>query len=78
MRLLANENISRSVIRGLRGAGHLPASSGVILLRITPQGRERDSRRILGILLGRDDWTGAFWVVTDRRIRKRPLPKPAP
>jgi predicted nuclease of predicted toxin-antitoxin system len=56
----------------------LPASCGVIFLRMTPEGRERDIQRILGVLLGRDDWTGAFWVITDRRIRKRPLPEPAP
>ena len=116
MRVLANENIASSVIRGLRDAGHdvlsvkesmrgenddvvlaramaqerilltfdkdfgelafrrrLPASCGVILLRLTPEERQRDSERILGILSGREDWAGAFWVVADRRIRKRPL-----
>jgi predicted nuclease of predicted toxin-antitoxin system len=120
MRLLANENIAPSVIRGLRNMGHdvlsakesmsgandravltravaeqrvlltfdkdfgelafrshLPASCGVILLRTTPQGREHDIQRILGVLVGRDDWTGAFWVIGDRRIRRRPLPEPA-
>lgn len=51
----------------------LPARCGVILLRITPRGRQQDARRITEILLGRDDWTGAFWVVTDFRIRRRPL-----
>jgi predicted nuclease of predicted toxin-antitoxin system len=56
----------------------LPASCGVILLRMTPEGRERDIQRILAALLNRDDWAGAFWVIADRRIRKRPLPKPAP
>ena len=53
---------------------HLPASCGVILVRLTPQGRERDTQRILDVLLGRDDWAGSFWVVGDRRIRRRPLP----
>lgn len=117
MRVLANENIAPSEIRGLRGAGHdvlsaketmagasdqavlmravvekrvlltfdkdfgelgfrarLPASCGVILLRMTPEGREPDTQRNLRVLLGREEWTGAFWVVSDRRIRKRPLP----
>lgn len=55
----------------------LPASCGVILLRMTPQGRESDTRRILAVLLSRNDWTGAFWVASDRRIRKRPLPTSA-
>jgi len=56
----------------------LPASCGVILLRMTPEGRERDTQRIVDILRSRSDWTGAFWVVADRRIRKRPLTEPAP
>jgi predicted nuclease of predicted toxin-antitoxin system len=117
MRLLANENISASVIQGLRGASHdvlstkesmtgakdevilkralaekrilltfdkdfgelafrshLPASCGVILLRLTPKGREHDVQRIITVLLSREDWVGAFWVVSDSRIRKRALP----
>lgn len=41
---------------------------------MTPEGRERDTPRILKVLRGRDDWAGAFWVVADRRIRRRPLP----
>jgi predicted nuclease of predicted toxin-antitoxin system len=51
----------------------LSARCGVILVRITPRGRERDALRITEILLGRNDWTGAFWVITDVRIRRRPL-----
>jgi predicted nuclease of predicted toxin-antitoxin system len=116
MRMLANENIARSIVHGLRNLGHdvlwakelmpgapdqtilaravaearilltfdkdfgelafrsrLPASCGVILLRQTPEGRERDTQRILGVLISRDDWSGAFWVISDGRIRKRPL-----
>ena len=56
----------------------LPASCGVILLRLTPQGREQDSRRILSLLLGRDDWAGTFSVADDNRIRRRPLPETSP
>ncbi len=47
----------------------LPARCGVILVRITPRGRQHDAHRITEILLGREDWTGAFWVITDLRIR---------
>ena len=52
----------------------LPATCGVILFRITPRGREQDAERVCQTLQSRDDWAGAFWTVTDRRIRRRPLP----
>lgn len=52
----------------------LPASCGVILLRFTPKGREHDIQQIVAVLLSREDWMGAFWVVSDNSIRKRPLP----
>ncbi len=51
----------------------LSGRCGVILVRITPQGRERDAIRITEILLSRKDWTGAFWVINEARIRRRPL-----
>jgi predicted nuclease of predicted toxin-antitoxin system len=51
----------------------LSARCGVILIRITPRGRKQDARRITEILHGRKDWAGAFWVITDLRIRRRPL-----
>jgi predicted nuclease of predicted toxin-antitoxin system len=51
----------------------LSAHCGIILIRITPQGPKEDARRITDILLDRADWTGAFWVITDLRIRRRPL-----
>jgi predicted nuclease of predicted toxin-antitoxin system len=51
----------------------LSAQCGIILIRITPRGPKEDARRITDILLGRKDWTGAFWVITDLRIRRRPL-----
>ena len=53
---------------------HLPATCGVVLFRITLRGREHDTQRVSQTLHGRDDWAGAFWTVTDRRIRRRPLP----
>jgi hypothetical protein len=52
----------------------LPASCGVILFRITPRGRDADIQRVLDTLASRDDWGGAFWTITDQRIRRRPLP----
>jgi predicted nuclease of predicted toxin-antitoxin system len=52
----------------------LPASCGVVLFRITPLGREQDVKRVLETLESRDDWSGAFWTITDERMRRRPLP----
>ena len=53
---------------------HLSATCGVILFRITPVGRDLDAQRILQNLLERDDWVGAFWTITEKGIRRRPLP----
>jgi predicted nuclease of predicted toxin-antitoxin system len=118
MRFLTNENIARSVVEGLRAAGHdclsakesmrgladplvlaravseerilvtfdkdfgelafrsrLSPACAVVLFRITQQGREPDTRRVLETLLSRTDWAGAFWTVTDHRIRRRQLPQ---
>ena len=117
MRFLADENIARSIVAGLRQAGHdvlsvkesmiglpddqilvramaearivvtfdkdfgelafrsrLPATCGVVLFRITQRGREKDTARVLDTLKSRDDWRGAFWTVSDDRIRRRALP----
>ncbi len=117
MRVIANENISTTVIRELRMHGHdilsvkesmrsspdhkvlrraveenrlvithdkdfgtlafrwgLPAASGVILFRLTGQNPEADNRRIISVLEQARDWAGHFSVVTDDRIRQRPLP----
>jgi predicted nuclease of predicted toxin-antitoxin system len=54
---------------------HLSATCGVILFRITQRGRDQDIQRVLDTLQSRQDWSGAFWTVTDNRIRRRPLPK---
>jgi len=121
MRFLANENIARSVVTGLRHAGHdvlwareslkgqadhlvlaraasdgrvlltfdkdfgelafragLPADCGVVLFRITQRGRELDARRVLQTLSSREDWSAAFWTVTDWRLRRRSLPPKKP
>ena len=54
---------------------HLPAACGVVLFRIAQRGRDEDSRRVVDTLVGREDWGGAFWTITDQRIRHRPLPR---
>jgi predicted nuclease of predicted toxin-antitoxin system len=117
MRLLANENVTASVIHRLRQRGHdvlsvkesmrserdavilaraqaeqrivimhdkdfgelafrsqLPAFCGVILVRLTGRDPDSDNERALTALESRTDWPGHFSVVTDDRIRMRPLP----
>ncbi|MEW5980196.1 MAG: DUF5615 family PIN-like protein [Acidobacteriota bacterium] len=117
LRILANENISGTVIRDLRKQGHdvvsvkesmrserdpvildraqsenrlvithdkefgelafrfgLPADCGVVLFRLTGTDPDSDNRRVLDALASRGDWSGHFSVVTDDRIRMRPLP----
>jgi predicted nuclease of predicted toxin-antitoxin system len=56
----------------------LPSGCGVVLFRMTWRGREKEVERVLHTLQGRDDWNGAFWTVTDQRIRRRPLPQASP
>ena len=117
LRIIANENVSGTVIRELRKRGHdvvsvkesmrserdpvilaraqvekrlvvthdkefgelafrfgLPAGCGVILFRLTGADSNADNRRALDVLESREDWGGYFSVVTDDRIRMRPLP----
>ena len=52
----------------------LPAMSGVVLLRLSGANPQTDNRRVLEVLESRDDWTDQFAVVTDDRVRIRPLP----
>ena len=51
----------------------LPATSGIILFRLTSSDPEADTRRMLDVLESRDDWSGHFAVVSDDRVRIRPL-----
>lgn len=117
MRLIANENISSTVVRILRERGHdvlavkesmrgesdlailaraqvetrlvvtqdkdfgelafrygLPAACGIILFRLSGANPEADNRRMVEVIESRPDWSGLFVVVTDIRIRIRPLP----
>jgi predicted nuclease of predicted toxin-antitoxin system len=52
----------------------LPATSGVVLLRLRGDNPEVDNARAISALTSRDDWAGHFAVVTDDRIRLRALP----
>jgi predicted nuclease of predicted toxin-antitoxin system len=52
----------------------LPASSGVILFRLSGSSPDIDNARALVALESGIEWAGYFAVVTDDRIRVRPLP----
>jgi len=51
-----------------------PASSGVILFRISAQSPGRVARVAVAALESRSDWAGHFAVVEDDRIRMTSLP----
>lgn len=117
MRIIANENVTATVIEQLRADGHdvlavkesmrgeddeiilaraqveqrlvvthdkdfgelsfrfgLPASCGVVLLRLAGDDPESDNSRAIEVLQSRTDWSGHFSVITDDRVRMRPLP----
>ena len=118
MRLLLDENMSKTIVQELRDRGHdvlaakesmrgsndpsilaraqlesrlvitqdkdfgelafrhgFSGECGIILFRLTGANREIDNRRILQVIESRQDWSGEFTVVTDDRVRMRPLPK---
>jgi predicted nuclease of predicted toxin-antitoxin system len=52
----------------------LPATCGIMLLRISLPPTAETVERIVGLLESRTDWAGHFTTVTDERIRMRPLP----
>jgi hypothetical protein len=52
----------------------LPAACGVVLFRLSGDDPDADGRRMVAAIESRTDWSGAFAVVTARRIRIRPLP----
>lgn len=52
----------------------LPASSGIILFRISMASSAHVARVAVAALESRTDWAGHFAVVEDTRIRMIPLP----
>ena len=52
----------------------LPASSGIILFRISAPSAHYIAEVVTGVLDSRADWTGHFSVVDDRRVRMIRLP----
>lgn len=52
----------------------LPASSGIILFRISAPSSAHVARVAAAALESRADWAGHFAVVEDARIRMTPLP----
>lgn len=53
----------------------LPATCGIVLFRLSGSEPAADNQRILDVLEGRTDWAGHFSVVTNDRVRMRPLPE---
>lgn len=53
----------------------LPASSGVILFRITMSSSQHLAQVAVQAIASRTDWAGHFSVVEDNRIRMTSLPK---
>ena len=51
----------------------LPASCGIVLFRLSGTDYTIDNERMFDVIDSRSDWTGRFSVVTDDRIRMRPL-----
>jgi len=64
--------------RELAFRSQMPASCGIVLFRLSGSDAETDNLRILAALESRTDWVGHFSVVTDNRIRMRPLPGASP
>jgi predicted nuclease of predicted toxin-antitoxin system len=52
----------------------LPATCGVLLIRLFGSGRQADIDQVLKVIDSRDDWAGYFSVVSRDRLRMRPLP----
>ena len=51
----------------------LPATCGVLLIRLSGTGPQADIDHVLSIIESRDDWAGHFSVVYRGRLRMRPL-----
>lgn len=59
-------------------ARSLPASCGVILLRLPMDDLKRLIMMVVELITSRDDWQGQFAVVEETRVRLRPLPTVLP
>jgi predicted nuclease of predicted toxin-antitoxin system len=53
----------------------LPATCGVVLLRVEWTDPTIDNAWVVSVLTSRDDWVGVFAVVERDRVRIRPLPE---
>lgn len=53
---------------------NLPASSGIVLFRLTLVSPVAVAETVLKTIRSREDWKGHFSVVDDTEIRMRPLP----
>ena len=51
----------------------MTVSSGIVLIRLTGSSPEQDNPHILKVLLSQIDFAGKFTVITDDKIRVRPL-----
>jgi len=52
----------------------MPASSGVVLFRISISSPTTVAQKVKAVLESRTDWAGYFSVIEDTQIRMRPLP----
>ncbi len=52
----------------------LPATCGMLLIRLSGAGRQADIDQILNVVDSRDDWSGHFSVASRAHLRIRPLP----
>jgi predicted nuclease of predicted toxin-antitoxin system len=52
----------------------LPADCGVLLARPSGDSPQSDADQLIAIIESRDDWPGNFSVVSQGRLRMRPLP----
>jgi predicted nuclease of predicted toxin-antitoxin system len=53
----------------------LPASSGIVLFRLTLVSPSAVAKTVRETIRSREDWQGHFSVVDDTQIRMRPLPE---
>jgi predicted nuclease of predicted toxin-antitoxin system len=59
----------------LAKASALPATCGIILLRVPMPRPDVVGRQLAGLIMARGDWAGQFSVIEPGRVRMRPLGK---